>query len=81
LVVNAPGSEHRQLGLDMALACEDYFGRRVTFLGAIEEDELVARSVRERRPAAERYPDCRFVGALHTIVERLADGVEPARGA
>ena len=82
LVVNrARGPEHRQLGLDMALACEDYFGRRVTFLGAIEEDELLARSVRERRPAAERYPDSRFVAALHTIVDRLADGAEPARDA
>jgi len=82
LVVNrGRGPEHRQLGLDMALACEDYFGRRVAFLGAIEEDELLARSVKERRPAAERYPDSRFVGALHSIVERLADGAEPAHGA
>ena len=82
LIVNrARGPEHRQLGLDMALACEDYFGRRVRFLGAIEEDELLARSVRERRPAAERYPDSRFVGALNSIVEQLIDRTEPAHGA
>jgi flagellar biosynthesis protein FlhG len=82
LVVNrARGPEHRQLGLDMALACEDYFGRRVTFAGAIEEDELVTRSVWERRPAAERYPESRFVSTLHSIVERLVDGAEPAHGA
>jgi flagellar biosynthesis protein FlhG len=82
LVVNrARGPEHRQLGLDMALACEDYFGRRVTYLGAIEEDELLSRSVRERRPAAERYPESRFVGSLNGIVERLVDGAEPAHGA
>ena len=82
LVVNrARGPEHRQLGLDMALACEDYFGRRFTFAGAIEEDELVTRSVWERRPAAERYPESRFVSSLHTIVERLVDGGEPAHGA
>jgi flagellar biosynthesis protein FlhG len=82
LVINrARGPEHRQLGLDMALACEEYFGRRVTFLGTIDEDELLARSVRERRPAAEHYPDSRFVGALRSIVEQLGGGAEPAHGA
>jgi flagellar biosynthesis protein FlhG len=82
LVINrAATPEHRQLGLDMALACADYFGRELSFLGVIDEDELLARSVRERRPAAERYPDSRFVGALYGIVERLLDGAEAASGA
>jgi flagellar biosynthesis protein FlhG len=82
IVINrAHRPEHRQLGLDMGLALEDYFGRRVLFLGAIEEDEQLARSVRERRPAAERYPDSRFVSALHGVVARLIGDGEVARGA
>jgi len=82
IVINrAHRPENRQLGVEMALALEDYFGRRVPFLGAIEEDELLARSVRERRPAAERFPDSRFVVALQGVVERLVGGAETARGA
>jgi flagellar biosynthesis protein FlhG len=82
IIINrAHRPEHRQLGLDMAVALEDYFGRRVLFLGAIEEDELLARSVRERWPAAERYPESRFVGALRGVVERLAGSREVVRGA
>lgn len=82
IVINrAHRPENRQLGVDMALALEDYFGRRVLYLGAIEEDESLARSARERRPAAERYPDSRFVGALHGVVDRLLGVEEAARGA
>jgi flagellar biosynthesis protein FlhG len=82
IVVNrAHRTEHRQLGLNMAVALEDYFGRRVLYLGAIDEDELLARSVRERRPAAERYPDSRFVAALHGVVDRLLGAQEAVRGA
>jgi flagellar biosynthesis protein FlhG len=73
--------EHRQLGLDMGLALEDYFGRRVRFLGTLDEDEMIAHSVRERRPAADRFPDCRFVGALQEVVNRMVAGREVVRGA
>ena len=82
LVVNrVQRPEHRQLGADMGLACEDYFGRRMLLLGTIEEDEVVGRSVRERRPAAERYPDSRFVGGLQGVVERLVGEARVTRGA
>ena len=82
IVVNrAHRPEHRHLGLDMGVALEDYFGRRVLYLGAIEEDETLARSARERQPAAERYPDSRFVGALHGVVDRLLGVEESAHGA
>jgi hypothetical protein len=50
-------------------------------LGTIEEDEVVSRSVRERRPAAERYPDSRFVGGLQGVVERLVGEARVTRGA
>jgi len=82
LVVNrVQRPEHRRLGVDMGLACEDYFGRRMPCLGTIEEDEVVARSVHERQPAAERYPDSRFVGALRGVVDRLVGGAGAAHGA
>jgi flagellar biosynthesis protein FlhG len=82
LVVNrVQRPEHRQLGLDMTVACKDYFGREMLFLGTIEEDELLARSVRDRRPAAERYPSSRFVGGLRLIADRLAGVTEAVRGA
>jgi hypothetical protein len=61
IVINrAHRPEHRQLGLDMGLALEDYFGRRVLFLGAIEEDE---RSLSARAAGGQALPDSRFVGA------------------
>jgi len=82
LVVNrAQRPEHRQLGLDMGLACEDYFGRKMLFLGTIDEDELLARSVRDRRPAAERYPESRFVASLRKIAGRVVGATEAVRGA
>jgi flagellar biosynthesis protein FlhG len=82
LVVNrTQRPEHRQLGLDMELACEDYFGRKMLFLGTIDEDELLARSVRDRRPAAVRYPECRFVAGLRKIADRLVGVTEAVRGA
>ena len=82
LVVNrAQRPQHHQLGVDIGLACEDYFGRRMAFLGTIDEDELLARSVRDRRPAAERYPDSRFVHGLQHVADKLVGVTEAARGA
>ena len=82
LVVNrSQRAEHRRLGLDMGIACEDYFGRKMLFLGTIDEDDLLARSVRDRRPAAERYPESRFVASLRKIADRLVATPEAVRGA
>lgn len=82
LVVNrAQRKQHYQLGVDIGLACEDYFGRKMTFLGTIDEDELLARSVRDRRPAAERYPECRFVHGLRQVADKVVGAREEARGA
>lgn len=82
LVVNrAQRREHSQLGRDIALACDDYFGRPLRFLGTIDEDELLARSVRDRRPAAERYPESRFVASLRRIAEAQERSTEAVRGA
>ncbi|HSO23547.1 MAG TPA: P-loop NTPase [Chondromyces sp.] len=67
--VNHPA--HERLGEDMVTACRDYFGIRLHFLGALPIDRVVERSVNERKPAAEHFPQIPFVMALHTVTKNL----------
>jgi flagellar biosynthesis protein FlhG len=77
LVVNRVARpEHRKLGADMSMACRDYFGRNIRCIGEIEEDELLARSVRDRRPAAEQYPDCPSMKSIRRLAEELVAATE-----
>jgi flagellar biosynthesis protein FlhG len=80
LVINlVDRPEHRQLGHDMSVACSDYFGRPVECMGYLDKDELLARSVQERCPAAESYPETPFVRSIRRIADRLVDAAEAIR--
>ena len=68
--------EHRRLGQDMSMACRDYFGRNIRCIGQIEEDDLLARSVRDRRPASEKYPECPSVTSIRRMAEQLLASTE-----
>ncbi len=72
LVVNrVTHPTHEKLGADMVAACRDYFGIRLQLLGSLPSDRLVERSVSERKPAAEHYPQIPFVTALTSVVNNL----------
>ena len=72
LVVNrVTHPSHEKLGNDMVAACRDYFGIRLQLLGSLPADRLVERSVMERKPAAEHYPQIPFVTALNSVVTNL----------
>jgi flagellar biosynthesis protein FlhG len=68
--------EHRRLGTDMSLACRDYFGKNIRCVGEVEEDELLALSVRNRRPAADLYPDSPSVRSIRRMAEQLLAATE-----
>ena len=72
LIVNrAQHPSHEALGQDMVTACRDYFGVRLQFLGALPNDQLVVRSVMERRPATEFHTKIPFIAALDGAIEKL----------
>ena len=81
LVINRVArSDHRQLGADMSAACRDYFGRNIRCIGQLEEDGLLARSVRERRPAAAQYHDSPFVMSVRRMADILITAGEVSHG-
>lgn len=81
LVINRVSRpSHRQLGEDMSTACRDYFGRNIRCAAYVEEDELLARSVRDRRPAASEFPECPFVASVRRLAERLTSDAEGVHG-
>jgi len=64
-------SEEKQLGEQMAIACEDFFGLPVTFLGAVQRDDRVLDAVQARRCVLEAYPRSSFALGVHDIALSL----------
>lgn len=73
-------SEQARLGEEMGSACRDYFGIQLRCLGVLPFDNLVCRSVEERRPAVDLFPQCTFAGAVRNIAETFIDGPAEATG-
>jgi flagellar biosynthesis protein FlhG len=72
LIVNrADNHRDEKLGADMKTACQDYFGIRLQYLGALPNDQLIVRSVLEKRPAAKFFPQIPFVTRLRAIADEL----------
>lgn len=63
--------EHRRLGEEIGLACRDYFGAEIDFLGCVDEDIFVNRSVLQRRPHLEVYPGSPFGRSINALAEGL----------
>jgi flagellar biosynthesis protein FlhG len=63
--------EDMRMGRDMAAACQDYFGTGIGFLGSLENDPFLLRSVQERCPAVEMFPDCPFAVSIFELSRRL----------
>jgi flagellar biosynthesis protein FlhG len=72
LVVNRnEHPEDRRLGEGICLACREYFGNDMECLAHLADDHLLARSVKQRRPTAELYPQSSFVRALRELAGHL----------
>ena len=66
-------SEQARLGIEMGSACRDYFGINLRCLGTLPFDNLVRRSVDERRPAVDIYPQSKFAGAIRSTSKSFMD--------
>jgi flagellar biosynthesis protein FlhG len=82
LVVNqARTPDHRRMGNDIALACREYLGTDVEYLGAVARDEIVHQAVSQRQPVLELHPYCAFARDVEALAARLldADAPDPAQ--
>jgi len=70
--------EDQQLGDEIRLACKDYFGSNIDYLGGVLRTEEVTRSIQLRRPAFEVFSGGPFSRTLDAISRRLI-GLEDAR--
>ena len=73
-------SEQGRLGDEMGSACRDYFGIQLRCLGVLPFDNLVRRSVEERRPAVDLFPQSTFADAVRNTAETFIDGPAEATG-
>ena len=73
-------SEQARLGDEMGSACQDYFGIQLRCLGVLPFDNLVRRSVEERRPAVDLFPQSTFAGAVRSAAESFIDAAAEATG-
>ena len=64
-------SEEKQLGEQMAVACEEFFGLPVSFLGAVQRDDRVLDAIQARRCVLEAYPRSSFALGVHDIALSL----------
>ena len=74
LIVNqARTPDQRRMGNDIALACKEYLGTDVEYLGAVARDEMVHTAVSHRQPAIELHPYCTFARDVEALAARLLD--------
>jgi flagellar biosynthesis protein FlhG len=74
LIVNqARTPDQRRMGSDIALACREYLGAEVEYLGAVARDEIVHQAVSQRQPVLELHPYCAFARDVEALAARLLD--------
>jgi len=76
LVNRVSTPEHRLLGEQIGLACRDYFGTEIDFLGCVDDDALVNRSVLQRRPHLELFPASPFGRSIKALAADLLERSE-----
>jgi flagellar biosynthesis protein FlhG len=78
LIVNqARTPDHRRMGKDIALACREYLGTEVEYLGSVARDEIVHQAVSQRQPVLELHPYCAFARDVEALAARLLDAETP----
>jgi len=73
-------AEQARLGNEMGSACRDYFGIRLQCLGSFPADNLVRRSIDERRPAVDLFPQSSFAAAVRTTAAAFVRAPSEATG-
>ncbi|MEE4272065.1 MAG: P-loop NTPase [Thermoanaerobaculales bacterium] len=73
-------AEQARLGDEMGSACRDYFGIRLQCLGSFPADNLVCRSVDERRPAVDLFPQSSFAAAVRSAASAFVGVPTEAAG-
>jgi flagellar biosynthesis protein FlhG len=63
--------DEKNLGKDIAIACHDYFGIDVKFLGSIDEDDSVRKAIKLKKPVIDAFPACPFSQSIQSIVNNL----------
>lgn len=63
--------DEKDLGKDIAIACRDYFGIDVKFLGSIDEDDSVRKAIKLKKPVMDAFPACPFSQSIQSIVQNL----------
>ena len=78
LIVNqARTPEHRTVGQDMVVACREYLGTELDYIGAVARDEAVHSAVSRRQPVLESTPSCAFAKDVEALAQRLLRIEEP----
>lgn len=73
-------SEQARLGIEMGSACRDYFGIQLRCLGTLPFDNLIRRSVEERRPAVDLFPQSTFAAAIRSTAAAFIEAPAEALG-
>ena len=72
LVVNqVRNREEVKLGFSMSSVCRKYFGIDVEYLGYVSYDDLVWRSIKERRPLVMAYPQSDGAIYIRQIAKKM----------
>jgi len=64
--------EDFNLGPQIAIACKDYFGVDMNFIGSVKSDDRVLSSIQMKKPVIEAYPNSPFASSIETILTNLA---------
>lgn len=65
--------DDKDLGQDICIACKDYFGITVNFLGEIEDDDHVKKAIRMRKSVTGMFPAAPFTKSVKNIAKRLLE--------
>jgi flagellar biosynthesis protein FlhG len=60
-----------RLGFSIRSVCRKYFGLETEYVGYVNHEEVVRRSVRERRPLVEGHPRCDAAVYIERIARKL----------
>lgn len=72
LIINQVRSQDDiSLGMKMSNACRDYFGVEMSFIGSINSDDKVIRSIQMKKPAMLLFPYSSFAVEIDNIIQGL----------
>jgi flagellar biosynthesis protein FlhG len=83
LIVNQVSTrEHRNVGREIATACDLYMGTPVDYLGSLDFDPSVPASVARQQPALHLFPGSEFAKGMEAIAtQMLRHDFTPTRAA